>query len=51
MDLAALVFSSGWASGVNAYATVAVLGLVQRLTDTDVVPALVGRTDVLVSAC
>lgn len=48
MDLTALVFSSGWASGVNAYATVAVLGLLQRLTDTDAVPALLGRTDVLV---
>ncbi len=30
MDLAATVFSSGWASGVNAYATVLVLGLLGR---------------------
>ena len=30
MDLAATVFSSGWASGVNAYATVAMLSLLGR---------------------
>ncbi len=48
MDLAALVFSSGWASGVNAYATVGVLGLLTRFTDTSIVPGALGRTDVLV---
>lgn len=30
MDLAATLFSTGWASGVNAYATVALLGLLGR---------------------
>ncbi len=50
MDLTALVFSSGWASGVNAYATVAVLGALSRLTDTSIVPATFGRTDVMVVA-
>lgn len=50
MDLTALVFSSGWASGVNAYATVGVLGLLSRFTDTAVVPGAFGRTDVLVVA-
>lgn len=30
MDLASTVFSTGWASGVNAYATVLVLGLFGR---------------------
>lgn len=30
MDLATTVFSTGWASGVNAYATVALLGLLGR---------------------
>ena len=30
MDLAATLFSTGWASGVNAYATVALLGLAGR---------------------
>ena len=50
MELAPLVFSSGWASGVNAYATVFVLGLFARLTDTTAVPDSLGRTDVLVVA-
>ncbi len=50
VDLTALVISSGWASGINAYATVAVLGLLARFGDTDVVPAALGRTDVLVVA-
>lgn len=50
MDLTALVFSSGWASGVNAYATVAVLGLMARFTDTAAVPEALGRTDVLAVA-
>jgi hypothetical protein len=30
VDLAATVFSTGWASGLNAYATVALLGLLGR---------------------
>jgi hypothetical protein len=50
MDLTALVFSIGWASGVNAYATVAVLGVLTRITDTSVVPSAFGRTDVLAVA-
>lgn len=50
MDLAPLVFSSGWASGVNSYATVLVLGLFARFSDTTVVPDSLGRTDVLVVA-
>ena len=47
MDLAPLVFSSGWASGVNSYATVLVLGLFARFSDTTAVPDVLGRTDVL----
>lgn len=50
MDLTALVFSSGWASGVNAYATVAVLGVLARFTDTSIVPDAFARTDVLIVA-
>ena len=50
MDLTALVFSSGWASGVNAYATVAMLGLLERFSNTPVVPEALGRTDVLAIA-
>lgn len=49
MDLTPLVFSSGWASGINAYAAALVLGLVGRLTDTAVVPTVLTRTDVLVA--
>lgn len=30
MDLATTLFSAGWASGVNAYATVAILGILGR---------------------
>lgn len=39
MDLAALAFATGWASGVNAWATIAVLGLVARFGDTAWLPA------------
>lgn len=39
MDLAALVFATGWASGVNAWATVAVLGIVARAGGSEWVPA------------
>ncbi len=49
-DLAPLVFSSGWASGVNAYVTVFVLGLFARFSDTALAPEAFGRTDVLVAA-
>lgn len=39
MDLAALAFATGWTSGVNAWATLAVLGVVARLGGPDWVPA------------
>lgn len=39
MDLAALAFATGWTSGVNAWATIAVLGIVARLGDSAWVPA------------
>ncbi len=45
-----LVFTSGWASGVNAYATVLLLGLLGRFAGLDGVPAGLERTDVLVAA-
>ena len=45
-----LVFTSGWASGVNAYATVLLLGLLGRYAGLDGVPAGLERTDVLVAA-
>ncbi len=45
-----LVFTSGWASGVNAYATVLLLGLIGRFGSVDAVPAGLQRTDVLAAA-
>ncbi len=45
-----LVFSSGWASGVNAYLVVLVLGIGDRLHDTTQVPDALGRWDVLAAA-
>jgi hypothetical protein len=52
MELLPLVFASGWASGVNAYATVLLLGLFGRFTDVDAfpIPDALTRTDVLLVA-
>jgi hypothetical protein len=45
-----LVFSSGWASGVNAYLVVLVLGIADRVGDLSQVPDVLGRWDVLTVA-
>jgi hypothetical protein len=45
-----LVVSSGWASGVNAYLLVLVLGIADRLGNLSQVPDVLARTDVLVVA-
>lgn len=45
-----MVFSAGWASGVNAYLAVLVLGLTDRFGDLAQVPDALGRTDVLIGA-
>ena len=45
-----MVFSSGWASGVNAYLVVLMLGILGRVTDVGDVPDALTRTDVLVVA-
>lgn len=50
MEALPLVFSSGWASGVNAYAVVLLLGLLGRFASVDSVPHALTRTDVLVAA-
>lgn len=50
MDLVPLVFSSGWASGINAYLVVLVLGFAERWGGFDQLPTVLGRTDVLVAA-
>jgi hypothetical protein len=50
VDLVPMVFSSGWASGVNAYLVVLVLGIADRVGDVASIPDTLGRTDVLVAA-
>jgi hypothetical protein len=50
MDLLPMVFSSGWASGVNAYLVVLVLGIADRIGDVSSIPDSLGRTEVLVAA-
>jgi hypothetical protein len=50
VDLLPMVFSSGWASGVNAYLVVLVLGLADRIGHVSSIPDALGRTDVLVAA-
>lgn len=49
-ELLPMVFTSGWASGVNAYAVVLILGLFGRFGGVDSVPTALARTDVLVVA-
>ena len=50
MESLPLVFSSGWASGINAYLVVLVLGIAERLGDLSTVPDVLGRWDVLAAA-
>jgi hypothetical protein len=45
-----LAVSSGWASGVNAYLVVLVLGIADRVGDLAEVPDVLGRLDVLAVA-
>jgi Domain of unknown function (DUF4126) len=49
-ELVPWIFTTGWASGVNAYATVLVLGLLGRYADVSQVPHGLTRTDVLIPA-
>ncbi|MEI5009814.1 DUF4126 domain-containing protein [Streptomyces sp. PmtA] len=50
MSVLPLVFTSGWAGGINAYAVVLLLGLFGAAGLTDEVPESLQRTDVLVAA-
>ncbi|MGW0367189.1 DUF4126 domain-containing protein [Streptomyces sp. NPDC002990] len=50
MSVLPLVFTSGWASGINAYAVILLLGVFGRTGLTDEVPAALQRTDVLIVA-
>lgn len=49
-ELLPWVFTSGWASGVNAYAVVLLMGLLGRFGGVDAVPTALERTDVLAVA-
>ncbi len=50
VDLLPLVLTSGWASGINAYAVVALMGLVGRLADLQQVPDALQRPEVIAIA-
>jgi hypothetical protein len=50
MDALALAFSSGWASGINAYLVVLVLGIADRVGDVQAIPDGLGRNEVLAAA-
>jgi len=50
VETLALTFSSGWASGVNAYLVVLVLGIAERVGGFQQVPDELGRWDVLAVA-
>ncbi|RJS44798.1 DUF4126 domain-containing protein [Nocardioides cavernaquae] len=50
MESLALVFSSGWASGVNSYLVLLVLGLAERFGTFGQLPDVLGRWEVLAAA-
>ena len=50
MESLAYVVTTGWASGINVYATVLVTGLVGRYGGVAAVPPVLERTDVLIAA-
>ncbi|MEV8542282.1 DUF4126 domain-containing protein [Streptomyces sp. NPDC051572] len=50
MSVLPLVFTSGWASGVNAYAVVLLLGIFGATGVTDAVPESLQRPEVLITA-
>ncbi|MEW1656299.1 DUF4126 domain-containing protein [Streptomyces sp. NPDC093707] len=50
MSVLPLVFTSGWASGINAYAVVLLLGVLGATGVSDEVPAALERPDVLIVA-
>jgi hypothetical protein len=45
-----LIFTSGWASGIDAYAVVLLMGLLGRYAHIGAVPPTLERTDVLIAA-
>lgn len=49
-ELFPVVFTSGWASGVNAYLVVLILGLAERVFDVDGIPDALANPWVLLAA-
>ena len=49
-ELLPWVFTSGWASGINSYAVVLVMGLIGRFGQAEAIPQALTRTDVLIGA-
>ncbi len=50
MESLALAFSSGWASGINSYLVVLVLGVADRVGTVGSIPDVLGRWEVLAVA-
>jgi len=50
MSLLPLVFSTAWASGVNAHLVILLLGLSDRINDLEQIPDELTRADVLIGA-
>jgi hypothetical protein len=50
MEALPLAFTTGWASGINAYACVLILGLLGRFAGADDVPAALTSNGVLIAA-
>ncbi|MDR2986079.1 MAG: DUF4126 domain-containing protein [Nocardiopsaceae bacterium] len=50
MSAIPLIFTSGWASGIDAYAVVVLMGLLGRYAHMGQVPTTLERTDVLIAA-
>ncbi len=50
MSALPLIFTGGWASGINAYAVVLLMGLLGRFGHPAAVPPTLERIDVLVLA-
>ena len=50
MESLSLAFTGGWASGINAYLVVLVLGITDRVNDVAEIPDVLARWDVLAAA-
>ena len=50
MEVLPWVFTSGWASGINSYLVVLMLGVLDRFVGLDQIPDVLQRRDVLIAA-